>query len=168
MDEVGLRDTVDPLAGSYFIETLTKQMEEKIWEEMREIEERGGMVACVADGYVQRKVAWQAYEFERDLQKGDLVKVGVNKYATADEEDVDLHEYNEEWCDQQLEGLKEVRATRDASAVASSLKELERVARAGENVMPTLVQCCLAYATVGEMADVFREAFGTFKEPSIF
>jgi methylmalonyl-CoA mutase, N-terminal domain len=168
MDEVGLRDTVDPLAGSYFIETLTKQMEEKIWEEMREIEERGGMVACVADGYVQRKVAWQAYEFERDLQKGDLVKVGVNKYATGEEEDVDLHEYNEEWCDQQLEGLKEVRATRDGSAVTSSLKELERAARAKENVMPALVQCCLAYATVGEMADVFREAFGTFKEPSIF
>jgi methylmalonyl-CoA mutase N-terminal domain/subunit len=168
MEEVGLRDTVDPLAGSYFIETLTKEMEEKIEEEMREIEEHGGIVQTIKSGYLQRKVAWQAYEFERDLQQGELIKVGVNKYQTHEDEDVELHEYNEEWAECQVRDLAELRRTREAALVKSTLADLEATARKGENVMPALVECCLAYATVGEMADVFREVFGTFQEPSIF
>ena len=105
MDEVGLRDTVDPLAGSYFIETLTKNMEEKILEEMAEIKESGGMVHAVASGFIQRKVARQAYEYEKGVQDGEYIKVGVNKYAdeAEDQTDVELHEYNEQWVDQQLD-----------------------------------------------------------------
>jgi methylmalonyl-CoA mutase N-terminal domain/subunit len=170
MDEVGLRDTVDPLAGSYFIETLTKNMEEKILEEMAEIRETGGMVHAVATGFIQRKVARQAYEYEKGVQDGEYIKVGVNKYADeADEQtDVDLHEYNEQWVDQQLEGLKELRRTRDNREVTRTLNELEKGTRAGKNVMPLLVDCCRAYATVGEMAGVFRDLFGEWEEPSIF
>jgi methylmalonyl-CoA mutase N-terminal domain len=168
MDEVGMRDTVDPLAGSYFIETLTKQMEEKIWEEMRDVEDHGGIVKAVAQGYVARKLAWQAYEFERDVQHGELIKVGVNKYVTSEEEEVELHEYNEEWAECQLNDLADLKRTRDGSAVAATLKVLEGVARKGENVMPALVECCKAYATVGEMADVFRDVYGLYKEPNIF
>ncbi|MHB9149835.1 MAG: acyl-CoA mutase large subunit family protein [Thermoleophilia bacterium] len=168
MDEVGMRDTVDPLAGSYFIETLTKQMDEKIWEEMRDIEEQGGILKAITNGYLPRKLARQAYEFERDMQAGELIKVGVNKYAEEEDADVDLHEYNEAWAEEKLADLVELKRTRDSAAVASSLKKLEVVARAGENVMPTLVECCKAYATVGEMSDVFRDVYGVFKEPSIF
>ena len=169
MEEVGMRDTVDPLAGSYFVETLTKQMEEKIEEEMAEIEAQGGMVAGIKSGYVQRKVAWQAYQFERDIQHGDLIKVGVNKYHTTEDEEVELHEYNEAWAESQLADLADLKRTRDQGAVTASLKALEAAARAEHtNVMPMLVDCCLAYATVGEMADVFRDVYGTFKEPSIF
>ncbi len=168
MEEVGLRDTVDPLAGSYFIETLTKQMEEKIWEEMEEIESKGGIVECVSNGYVHRKLARQAYEFERALERGEIVKVGVNKYATEEEQEVELHEYNEAWAEEKIRELKELKRSRPADPVLQSLRELERVARSGENVMPALVECCRAYCTVGEMADVFREVFGTFQEPRIF
>ena len=168
MDEVGLRDTVDPLAGSYFMETLTKQMEEKIWEEMRDVEAHGGIVKAVSQGYVPRKLAWQAYEFERDVQRGELIKVGVNKYVTSEEEEVELHEYNEEWAECQLNDLAELKRTRDGAVVAATLKVLEGVARKGENVMPALVECCKAYATVGEMADVFRVVYGLYKEPNIF
>jgi len=168
MDEVGLRDTVDPLAGSYFMETLTKQMEEKIWEEMRDVEAHGGIVKAVSQGYVPRKLAWQAYEFERDVQRGELIKVGVNKYVTSEEEEVELHEYNEEWAECQMSDLAELKRTRDGAAVAATLKVLEGVARKGENVMPALVECCKAYATVGEMADVFRDVYGLYKEPNIF
>jgi methylmalonyl-CoA mutase N-terminal domain/subunit len=168
MDEVGLRDTVDPLAGSYFMETLTKQMEEKIWEEMRDVEAHGGIVKAVSQGYVPRKLAWQAYEFERDVQRGELIKVGVNKYATGEEEEVELHEYNEEWAECQMSDLAELKRTRDGAAVAATLQVLEGVARKGENVMPALVECCKAYATVGEMADVFRDVYGLYKEPNIF
>jgi methylmalonyl-CoA mutase N-terminal domain/subunit len=170
MDEVGLRDTVDPLAGSYFIETLTKQMEEKILEEMTQIQEIGGMVHAVATGFIQRKVARQAYEYEKGVQNGEYIKVGVNKYAdeAEDQTDVELHEYNEQWVDQQLAGLKELRRTRDNREVTRTLKELEKGTRSGKNVMPLLMDCCRAYATVGEMAGVFRDLFGEWEEPSLF
>ena len=143
MDEVGLRDTVDPLAGSYFIETLTKEMENKILEEMAQIQETGGMVHAVATGFIQRKVARQAYEYEKGVQNGEYIKVGVNKYAdeVEDQTDVELHEYNEQWVEQQLAGLKELRRTRDNREVARTLKEL---------------------------AGVFRDLFGEWEEPSIF
>jgi methylmalonyl-CoA mutase N-terminal domain/subunit len=170
MDEVGLRDTVDPLAGSYFIETLTKQMEEKILEEMQQIQEIGGMVHAVDSGFIQRKVARQAYEYEKGLQKGEYIKVGVNKYAdeVADQTDVELHEYNEQWAEQQISNLKELRRARDNREVSRTLKDLEQGTRAGKNVMPLLVDCCRAYATVGEMSGVFRDLFGEWQEPSIF
>jgi methylmalonyl-CoA mutase N-terminal domain/subunit len=170
MDEVGLRDTVDPLAGSYFIETLTKQIEEKILEEMKQIQDIGGMVHAVATGFIQRKVAQQAYEYEKGLQKGEYIKVGVNKYIEdgQDQTDVELHAHNEEWVDQQVSRLKALRKTRDSRAVAQTLTALEKGTRAGKNVMPLLVDCCRAYATVGEMAGVFRDIFGEWQEPSIF
>lgn len=170
MEEVGLRDTVDPLAGSYFIETLTKQMEEKILQEMQQIQEVGGMVHAVATGFIQRKVAQQAYEYEKGLQKGEYIKVGVNKYTEDGEGqmDVELHEYNEQWVDKQIDSLRELKRTRDEREVSRSLKELEKATRSGQNVMPPLVNCCRAYATVGEMAGVFRDLFGEWEEPGLF
>jgi methylmalonyl-CoA mutase N-terminal domain/subunit len=168
MEEVGLRDTVDPLAGSYFIETITKQMEDKILEEMAKIDALGGMVHAVASGYVQREVARQAYEFEKGVQSGEITIVGVNKYVEGETPEVELHEYDEQWAEKQIASLREVRRQRNNREVLRLLKELESTARAGENVMPVLVECCKAYATVGEMTGVFREVFGEWQEPSIF
>jgi len=168
MEEIGLRDTVDPLAGSYFIETLTKQMEEKIVEEMKKIDEIGGMIKAVETGYVQREVARQAYEFEMGIQKGELIKVGVNKYTEGEEMEVELHEYRWESAEEQIKRLKEIRRQRDNRKVAELLKNLEKAARKGENVMPYLLECCKGYATVGEMTKVFKEVYGEFKEPNIF
>ncbi|MCP4668670.1 MAG: methylmalonyl-CoA mutase, partial [Deltaproteobacteria bacterium] len=167
MDEIGLRDTVDPLAGSYFLETLTKEMEEKIVEGMEQIEKVGGMVEAVSSGYVQREVARQAFAYEKDLQQGKVTKVGVNKYTEGVDMEVELHEYNEEWARLQIDRLKELKAGRDNQAVTKSLKALEKAARGQENVMPFLVDCCKSYATVGEMANVFRDVFGEHIEPGI-
>jgi methylmalonyl-CoA mutase, N-terminal domain len=168
MDEIGLRDTVDPLAGSYFIETLTKEMEEKILQEMEKVEKMGGMVKAVASGYVQREVSRQAYEYEKRLQEGKVIKVGVNKYTEGVDMEVELHEHNESWAQEQIARLKELKRTRDNKAVKDTLKALEKAASEKKNVMPYLVTCCKAYATVGEMANVFRQVFGEHKEPSIF
>ena len=168
MDEIGLRDTVDPLAGSYFLETLTKEMEAKILEEMEKVEKVGGMVEAVSSGYVQKEVAWQAYEFEKKIQEGKVIKVGVNKYTEGVDMEVDLHEYNEDWARLQIKRLKELKKDRDNKAVKNSLKALEKVAREEKNVMPHLLECCKSYATVGEMSNVFRDVFGEFVEPSIF
>jgi len=168
MDEVGLRDTVDPLAGSYFIETLTKEMEEKIEGEMEEIRKVGGIIPAVATGYIQRLVSRQAYDFEKGIQSGELLKVGVNIHTEGESKDVELHEYTGETAERQIEELKRVRRERNQRETARTLKDFEQATRAGKNVMPYLVECCKAYATVGEMTNVFREVFGEFKEPGLF
>jgi len=168
MDEIGLRDTVDPLAGSYFMETLTKEMEEKILEEMEKVENMGGMVEAVASGYVQREVGRQAYEFERKLQSGEITKVGVNEYTEGVDMEVELHEYNDECAQLQIDRLRKFKKERDNTTVSESLKALEQAAKEKKNVMPYLVTCCKSYATVGEMANVFRDVFGEYREPSIF
>jgi methylmalonyl-CoA mutase N-terminal domain/subunit len=170
MDEVGLRDTVDPLAGSYFVETLTKQMEARILEEMKEVQEVGGMRKAVATGFIQRKVSRQAYAFEKGVQSGEYIKVGVNKYADGDEDtpDVELHAYDESWVDQQVASLNALRRTRSQRDVAAALKALETAAREKRNVMPFLVDGCRAYATVGEMAGVLRQVYGEWQEPPLF
>ena len=168
MDEVGLRDTVDPLAGSYFIETLTKQMEEKIVEEMVKVEKIGGMVKAVSSGYIQKEVARQAYEFEKGIQNGELIKIGVNKYTEGGQPDVELHEYSDKSAKEQIKSLKELKRTRNNKDVTRTLKALEKATKNKENVMPYLVDCCKVYTTVGEMTNVFRDIFGEFVEPSIF
>jgi len=168
MDEIGLRDTVDPLAGSYFIETLTKQMEEKILEEMDKVEKMGGMVKAVSSGSVQAEVARQAYEWEKKLQQGVVTKVGVNKYTEGVDMEVELHRHNEEWAQRQIERLHELRKNRDAKAVKEALRAVEKATREKTNVMPPLVEACKSYATIGEMANVFREVFGEYVEPGLF
>ncbi|MCK5543120.1 MAG: methylmalonyl-CoA mutase [Desulfobacula sp.] len=171
MDEVGLRDTVDPLAGSYFIETITIEMEEKILEEMKEVQQMGGMVNCISNGMIQRKISKQAYEFEKGLQSGEYRKVGLNPESTdamADKTDVELHEYNEEWAIKSKASLNEVRRTRNDKNVSQSLAALEKAAKGNDNVMPHLVKCCHVYATVGEMAGVFRQTFGEWNEPDFY
>ncbi len=168
MDEMGLRDTVDPLAGSYFIETITKEMEQKIEEEMDKIEKFGGIIKGVSEGYIQRLVARQAFEVEKGLESGELQKVGVNIYKEGESMEVELHEYNWESAEKQIESLRGVKRERSEKDVARSLKELESAARDGKNVMPSLVECCKAYASVGEMAGIFRQIFGEFNEPSLF
>ena len=169
MDEIGLRDTVDPLGGSYFIETITKEMEDLIEKEMEDIDRYGGMLKAIEDGYVQKKVAQQEYQFQKGIEKGEYIKVGVNKYKMEEEsQEVELHEYDEESAGRKIKELQELKKNRDNKAVIESLKSLKKAAENNENVMPHLVTCCKVYATVGEMADVFREVYGEFKEPNIF
>ncbi len=168
MEEVGLRDTVDPLAGSYFIETITKEMEQKIEEEMANIQKVGGIIQAVATGYAQRTVSRQAYAFEKGVQSGELHRVGVNIYTDEAPQEVELHEYDAASAEKQIESLHALKRERNNTEVTRTLKELEKAAKTGKNVMPFLIDCCKAYATVGEMAKVFRDVYGEFREPSIF
>ncbi len=169
LEEMGLRDTVDPLGGSYYVESLTNQMERRITEEMEEVEKMGGMAHAVEMGYIQKEVAKQAYIYEKALQEGRINKVGVNIYEEEEaEEEVQLHEYNPAAAETQIDSLNEVRRRRDKRKVARSLRDLERAAKKGENVMPFLLESVKAYATLGEMTRVLKEVYGEFKEPSIF
>jgi methylmalonyl-CoA mutase, N-terminal domain len=167
MDEIGLRDTVDPLAGSYFIETITKEMEQKIEEEMAKIEKVGGIIQAVSTGYAQKTVAHQAYAFEKGIQSGELLKVGVNIYTEGEEKDVELHGYDDQSATRQIESLRALKKERNNGEVLSTLSALTHATKTGKNVMPFLIDCCRAYATVGEMTGVFRDVYGEFKEPSV-
>ena len=135
---------------------------------MEKVEKVGGMVEAVSSGFVQGEVSRRAYEFEKKIQEGKVTKVGVNKYTEGVDMEVDLHEYNEEWAKLQIDRLKELKRDRDNKAVKESLKALKKGAKEQKNVMPYLVECCKCYATVGEMANVFRDVFGEYVEPSIF
>jgi len=168
VEEMGLADTVDPLAGSYYIEWLTNEFERRIMEEMTKIDALGGMVKLVADGTIQREVSKQAYILEKKLQKGETVKVGMNKYRqeeAKEEQTVEIHEYNVAVAKEKIEGLKQVKATRDGQAVKVALDRLRTAAKGKENLMPYILEAVKTYATVGEMTNAMKEVFGTFKEP---
>ena len=154
-----------------FFDMLYLEMEEKILEEMKEVEKWGGMTKAISSGFIQRKVSAQAYKYEKGLQSGEYSKVGLNQKTEdgeAEKTDVELHEYNEEWAKKSKANLKELKKTRNDEEVALSLAALEKAARGSDNVMPHLVKCCHAYATVGEMAGVFRDVFGEWNEPDFY
>jgi methylmalonyl-CoA mutase N-terminal domain/subunit len=143
-------------------------MEARILDEMKKIDELGGMIAAVESGYIQREVSRQAYKFEKGLQKGEYIKVGVNRYTEEESQEVELHEYKSESAENQIRALRELKASRDQKAVEVCLRSLEDAVKNGDNVMPHLISCCKAYVTVGEMTGVFRKIYGEFNEPSIF
>jgi methylmalonyl-CoA mutase N-terminal domain/subunit len=128
----------------------------------------GGIVSGISEGMIQKKVSQQAYEFEKGIQSGEYKKVGKTPGREDEGADVDLHRYNEAWAQSSKDSLAEVKRTRHEKAVADSLRSLEKAAKGKDNVMPPLVECCKAFATVGEMADVFRQVFGEWQEPVFY
>ncbi|UCF09162.1 MAG: methylmalonyl-CoA mutase [Thermoplasmata archaeon] len=165
-EEMGLRDTVDPMAGSYYVESLTNQLEEEIVKCMREVEERGGIVKAVSDGYIQSEVSRQAYLHEKKIQSGEIVKVGVNKYRMEEEErNIEFHEYDSKQAEEQVKRLNSVKSGRDNDRVKQNLNALKEKAQSDANLMPCIMDCVRSYATVGEITKVLKEVFGEFSEP---
>ncbi len=166
VEEMGLCDTVDPLAGSYYVERLTADLEQKVIEELEKVEKLGGIVKAIGEGHIQREVARQAYLYEKGVQKSEIIKVGVNKYRIDEEErDVELHEYKPEQAEEKIERLNDLRAQRDGAKVAESLDALRSAAEGKQNLMPYIMEAVRSYATVGEMTQVLKDVFGEFKEP---
>jgi methylmalonyl-CoA mutase N-terminal domain/subunit len=167
VEEMGLCDTVDPMGGSYYIESLTHEMEQRIVSEMQRVDrEMGGIVRAVSEGAVQREVARQAQKFEQGLQDGSIPKVGVNRYRMPEEQrDVELHEYKQEQADDAIRRLIQVRANRDQAAVAVALEKVRAAAASNQNVMPAMMDAVRVYATLGELTQAMKSVFGAFKEP---
>ncbi len=165
-DEMGLRDTVDPLGGSYYMESLTGEMEKRIVECMQKVEEIGGIVKAVEVGYIQKEVSRQAYLKEKKIQSGEIVKIGVNKYAMQEEKvNIEFHPFNPEVALEQKKKLEKIKAQRNNQEVENALQELKTAAGDNNNVMPHIIKAVKEYATLGEITDVFKEVFGEFKEP---
>ncbi len=166
MTEMGLCDTVDPLGGSWFVESMTNEMEREIQKILATLEGGSGIVAAVRDGRVQAAVNRGAWERERAIERGDVKKVGVNCFVEEEEERaVELHPYREEEAAKQVQRLRRVKETRDPKAVAAALAALRTAAAAKENVMPATIAAVEAYATVGELCGVLRQVYGEFQEP---
>ena len=170
LEEIGIGDTVDPLAGSYYVETLTNQMEEKIVEAMEWVDNAGGIVEAVSRGVIQDKVSRHAYQRQKDLESGALRKVGVNCYVDADEEKpkVELHGYDAAGAERQIARLADIRRRRDNGAVAAALDRIADDARAGANVMPAIIEAVKVYASVGEITSRLVDVYGRYDEPIRF
>ena len=160
--ETGITDTVDPLGGSYFVETMTNNLEEASYEYFRRIDDIGGVIAALETGFLQREIADASYVYQLEDDRKERITVGVNEYRTEEGTQIPLLRVDREGEKKQIDNLNNIRRTRDNREVAERLKALEQAARGSENTMPYLVEASKAYATLGEMMDVFRDVFGEY------
>ena len=167
--EMGICDTVDPLGGSYYVESLTDRFEKEIKEEMKKVDQWGGIINAVATGKIQESVSKQAYCREMGIQRGDVPKVGLNIYTREEEaKTVDFHPYNEEAAKKQIAKLQNIKKSRNNSNVIELLEKVRKDAENDKNLMPSIVAAVKEYATVGEIIQVLKEVYGEYKEPIFF
>jgi methylmalonyl-CoA mutase, N-terminal domain len=159
--ESGVADVVDPLAGSYYVEWLTDRLEEQAWEIIRAVDERGGSVAAVEQGYIQVEIQEAAYRFQREVEAGERVIVGVNRFQSAETEaPAEILRVDPAVRERLSERLRAFRAARDEAGSRALLEELTRAARGGENTMPRILACVEGGCTLGEISDALRDVFG--------
>ncbi len=167
-EETGVANTVDPLGGSYFVEALTKKMEDGAMDYFERIDSMGGMVEAVEKGFPQREIQESAYQYQKALERGDQTIVGVNKYEMKDPgQEVPTMVIDETVRERQLERLEQTRTRRDKGAVDKALDSLRRAAQKGNNTMPTTIEAVRAYATLGEICSALRDVYGIYEEPAI-
>ncbi|MBW6464100.1 MAG: methylmalonyl-CoA mutase family protein [Firmicutes bacterium] len=162
--EIGATDTVDPLGGSYFIENLTDHIEQEVLRYIDKIDEIGGAVEAIENGYIQKEIQASAYRYQKEVESAERVVVGVNKFTTSGEQPIDLLKMDPATSQRQVERLKEVRLSRNQGKVAESLQELRRAAQGSDNLMPYILTAVKAYATLGEICGVLRDVFGEYQQ----
>ncbi len=166
-EETGVVNTVDPLGGSHYLESLTEKMEEGTFEYFRKIDAMGGMVEAIEKGFPQREIHESAYHYQKALERKEQTIVGVNKYAMEGElNKIDILVIDEAVRDHQVERLQRVRDTRDKGAVEIALDKLKQAAKNNENTMPATIEAVKAYATVGEICAALRDVYGIYEEPA--
>jgi methylmalonyl-CoA mutase N-terminal domain/subunit len=165
-EETGVANTIDPLGGSYFVESLTEKMEKEALDYFRKIDAMGGMVAAIEKGFPQREIQDSAYKYQKAVERGDQVIVGVNKYEMENDSQIPILAIDESVRDHQVERLDQTRARRDNGAVANTLEALKRTAQRGENTMPATIDAVRAYATLGEICSALRDVYGVYEEPA--
>lgn len=161
--ESGVVDTVDPMGGSYFVEELTNQIEAEAWKYIQKIEGMGGAVSAIEQGYMQKEIADASYRYQTDIENNSKTIVGVNKFTVNEEVAPALFKVDDSIRKIQTEKIAQVKANRNESEVQALLTKLEQDAKDGSNVMPTIIQSVETYATLGEVADVFRKTFGEYR-----
>ena len=166
--ETGVANTVDPLGGSYYVESLTARMEEEAEEYFRRIDEMGGVIPAIEEGFFQREIGDAAYRYQKALDEGRQTMVGVNRFVEEDEAPMDTLKIDPRPEEEQAARLKALRARRSDGAVRTALEEMRSTARGGGNLMPPILEAVSAYATLGEQVDALRDVFGPYREPATF
>jgi methylmalonyl-CoA mutase N-terminal domain/subunit len=164
--ETGVTNTVDPLGGSYFVETLTNEVERGAWDYIEKIDAMGGMVAAIERGYPQREIAEASYRYQRELDKKEKIMVGVNDFV-SEEKPLEILQIDETVAHRQGERLRKLRAERSKAEVERRLNALRTAAKGSENMMPFIFDAVKCYATLGEICDAMRDVFGTYEEVAI-
>jgi methylmalonyl-CoA mutase N-terminal domain/subunit len=164
--ETGVTETVDPFGGSYYLERLTLDLEKRCFEEFEKIDAMGGMVAAVEQGYPQREIARSSYEYQRSVEEQERLIVGVNAFADPEDTPIETLYIDEEVSRRQCARLAKLRSERVNAAARQALDRLREAATGTENLMPPILDAVRAYATLGEMCDVLRGAFGVYEERS--
>ena len=162
--ESGVTNTVDPVGGSYAIETLTEEMEAQVGQLLEKIDGFGGMLPAIESGWVQSQIQEAAYRYQRSVEEKQRIIVGVNQFQTDEEQKIPIHISDPELEAAQVENLSKTRTGRNVSAARGALERLENAARSSENLMPYILEAVEAYATVGEISDVFRRVHGEYRE----
>jgi methylmalonyl-CoA mutase N-terminal domain/subunit len=163
--ESGVTNTVDPLGGSYYVEALTKEMEEKAMEYIQKIDDMGGAVAAIEKGFFQKEIADSAYRYQREVEEKKRIIVGVNEFAIEEEEcPIELLRIDPKVEKEQIERLQKLKRERDNRKVKEILEKLHYAAEKEENLIPTIIEAVKAYATLGEITDVLRKVYGEYKE----
>ncbi len=166
--ETGVANTIDPLAGSYFVEALTNKMEQEAEKYFAEIERRGGVLNCIEEGYFQREIAEAAYRYQKQIESKERIVVGINEFALENEKvEIPILRIDPEVEKEQVRNLRKLKEERDNDKVKSSLENLRKVAHGTDNTMPALIECVRCYTTEGEICDVLREVFGEYIEPPL-
>jgi len=156
-------DTIDPLAGSYFIEHQTNRIEAEAREYIRKIEEMGGAVAAVEKGYIQREIQESAYRYQKDVENGERLVIGINKFQSEEVKPSNLLRVDPAVREQQIEKLKKVRSKRDQASVDRALEALVSAAKSDQNLMPPLIEAVRSYTTLGEICNALRSVFGEYE-----
>lgn len=167
-EEIGAVNTIDPLAGSYFIENLTDRLEKQAEDYFAEIEKRGGVLKAIEEGFFQKEIADAAYKYQQEIDRKERIIVGVNGYVREGEKiEIPILEIDESVARNQIADLKKVKETRDSDKVKRSLEKLRKVIQTSDNHMPALLECVRCYATEGEIVDTMKSVFGEYIEPPI-
>ena len=167
-EETGAANTIDPLAGSYFVEALTNEMEEKAWEYIHKIDEMGGMVAAIEKGFPQLEISDASYLYQRQVDAGEKIMIGINKYVSDEVTPIPLVEIDDTVELQQVERLNTVRRKRDNKAVKKALDDIKSACKKGDNVMPYCIEAVKSLASVQEICDVYREVYGEYRDPGLY
>jgi methylmalonyl-CoA mutase N-terminal domain/subunit len=165
--ETGITNTADPLGGSYFLERLTLDMEKGCWEYFDRLDAMGGMVAAIENGFPQREIQDASYEYQRAVERKEKIIVGVNEFVMENEPPIEILLIDEGVADEQIQRVQSLRATRDNARVRTTLQKLREAASTDQmNLMPYILDCVRAYATLGEICDELRAVYGTYEEPA--
>ena len=166
--ESGVTKTVDPMAGSYYMESLCDEIEEQVWDYLKKIDKMGGALKAIEKGFFQSEIRQNAYRLKKEVDDNERILIGVNKFAEKSEKKHDLLRIDDSLGRKQEKAIKQIRKSRDNKKTEYALSKMQKAAETDENLMPFILDSVLAYATTGEISNTFREVFGEYRPKEVF